>query len=164
VSSENPALSAVEWAQCPPKPGFPHFSVHGPPLRESNLVSRPMRLRQAAMSTPAANEGRDLSQKKHRARHTVCTVSHHSLEICDHSLLIPVVTPPEEITSQGWEKTAESAMNSERAIERLRTAIATGASRPADVADGKFDATTKRGALKLLRTVVSAEKHVNTAA
>ena len=35
---------------------------------------------------------------------------------------------------------------------------------PADVADGKFDATTKRGALKLLRTVVSAEKHVNTAA
>jgi len=80
------------------------------------------------------------------------------------------VTPPEEITSQGWEKTAESAMNSERAIERLRTAIATGASRlekeiePADVADGKFDANTKRGALKLLRTVVSAEKHVNTAA
>ncbi len=122
------------------------------------------------MSTPAANEGRDLSQKKYRARHTVCTVSHHSLEICDHSLLIPVVTPPEEITSQGWEKTAESAMNSERAIKRLRTAIATGASRlekeiePADVAEGKFDATTKRGALKLVRTVVSAEKHVNTAA
>jgi len=61
-------------------------------------------------------------------------------------------------------------MNSERAIERLKTAIATGASRlekeiePADVTDGKFDANTKRGALKLLRTVVSAEKHVNTAA
>ena len=61
-------------------------------------------------------------------------------------------------------------MNTEKKIERLRTAVAVHAShlekeiaRP-DIAEGRFDATTKRGALKLLRTVVSAEKHVNTAA
>ena len=54
-------------------------------------------------------------------------------------------------------------MNTEKEIEYLRTAVVVRASQleksERGIADGKFDATTKRGALKLLRTAVSAEKH-----
>ena len=58
-------------------------------------------------------------------------------------------------------------MNTEKKIERLRTAILEKEEKEIerqDIAEGRFDATTMRGALKLLRTAVSAEKHENTAA
>jgi hypothetical protein len=61
-------------------------------------------------------------------------------------------------------KTAEAAMNTEKEIECLRTAVVVRASQlekieRRGIANDRFDATTKRGALKLLRTAVSAEKH-----
>ncbi len=61
-------------------------------------------------------------------------------------------------------------MNRDKQIERLRTAVVVRASHlekeiaQAGIAEGSFDATTKRGALKLLRTAVSAERHENAAA
>jgi hypothetical protein len=81
-----------------------------------------------------------------------------------------LATPFEELASKIREKTPGAAMTTEQKIERLRTTIAVNASHLKteielpDVAAGSFDATTKRGALKLLRTAVSAEKHENTAA
>jgi hypothetical protein len=61
-------------------------------------------------------------------------------------------------------------MNTDKQIERLRTAVVVRASHlereiaQAGIAEDSFDATTKRGALRLLRTVVSAEKHQKAAA
>jgi hypothetical protein len=61
-------------------------------------------------------------------------------------------------------------MNTDKEIERLRTAVVTRASRLEkeielpDFDEGRFDDTAKRGALKLLRTAVSAEKHERSAA
>ena len=55
-------------------------------------------------------------------------------------------------------------MNTEKEIEYLRTEAVVRALQLEEIescgiADDEFDATTKRGALKLLRTAVSAEKH-----
>jgi hypothetical protein len=65
-------------------------------------------------------------------------------------------------------KAAEAVMNTEKEIDCLRTAVVVRASQlekiERHIADGGFDATTRRGALKLLRTAVSAEKHDKRAA
>ena len=61
-------------------------------------------------------------------------------------------------------------MNTDKEIERLRTTVVVRASHlekeiaQAGIAEGSFDATTKRGALRLLRTAVSEEKHQQAAA
>jgi len=61
-------------------------------------------------------------------------------------------------------------MNTDKEIERLRTVVVVCASHlereiaQVGIAEGSFDATSKRGALRLLRTAVSAEKHQKAAA
>jgi hypothetical protein len=61
-------------------------------------------------------------------------------------------------------------MNTDNEIERLRTAVVVRASHlereivQAGIVEDGFDATTKRGALRLLRTAMSAEKHQTAAA
>ena len=61
-------------------------------------------------------------------------------------------------------------MNTDKEIERLRTVVVVRASHlereiaQVGIAEGSFDATSKRGALRLLRTAVSAEKHQKAAA
>ena len=62
-------------------------------------------------------------------------------------------------------------MNTEKEIERLRTAVvvrATDLEKKEDAqlgtAEGGFDATARRGALRLLETALSAEKHQRAAA
>jgi len=61
-------------------------------------------------------------------------------------------------------------MDTDKEIERLRTTVVVRASHlekeiaQAGIAEGSFDATTKRGALRLLRTAVSEEKDQKAAA
>ena len=61
-------------------------------------------------------------------------------------------------------------MNTDKEIERLRTLVVVRASHlereiaQVGIAEGSFDATSKRGALRLLRTAVSEEKHQKAAA
>jgi hypothetical protein len=69
----------------------------------------------------------------------------------------------------GHEKDAPNT-DKEKEIERLRTSVVVRASHleqeieQANFAKASFDATTTRGALKLLRTAASADKHENAAA
>jgi hypothetical protein len=61
-------------------------------------------------------------------------------------------------------------MNTDKEIERLRTVVVVRAAHlekensQVVIAEGGFDATSRRGALRLLRTAVSAEKHQKAAA
>ena len=61
-------------------------------------------------------------------------------------------------------------MNTEKEIERLRTAVVVRASdlekenAQVGTAEGGFDATARHGALRLLETALSAEKHQRAAA
>ena len=61
-------------------------------------------------------------------------------------------------------------MNTDKEIERLRTAVVVRASQlekenaQVETAEGGFDTTARRGALRLLQTALSAEKHQRAAA